>query len=459
MNLANGYIRWPESHAMVQLLGRDAEQKALGESAGKGKAVLVYGRRGIGKTALLKSFCKGRRTLYLDCIPSKKATCHHELLRRIGEFCGAEPPNLIKGLEAACTEETVIVIDGFHNLMRADPSVVSRIHMFIDTFLQDTSSTLILSGSDVFAMRSLAEDGEGPLYGRFGRIIPLEPLPFSECRAFHPGMPPYDQLMLYLTVGGVPLHHIRCDRMSYRDAVIGMLESPCLADDAILLLEGSQDRSDILSAIADGCRSLKQISDRTGLGTRCVGILEKLVADGIVMKDNPMIGAPKRPVYRIRDGPLSFYYGVVRKAPIIPDSEGSYLRMQDLIRGHLESRFVLFCMDLIGRSYNVGSIGRWWMDNPKEDIHEDIDIVARIGIGTIRYDLFVECKLTAKPVGFHQYNDLARRASRFSDRSNPLLIIISEGGFEEDFEEFASAEGILLAGSEEIRGNRPMPRP
>ncbi len=133
--------------------------------------------------------------------------------------------------------------------------------------------------------------------------------------------------------------------------------------------------------------------------------------------------------------------------------------MQDIIRDHLESRFVLFCMDLIGKSYNVGSIGRWWMDDPKEDIHEDIDIVARIGIGTVRYDLFVECKLTAKPVGFHQYNDLARRASRFSDRSNPLLMIISEGGFEEDFEEFARAEGVLLAGPEEIRGNRPMPRP
>ena len=40
-----------------------------------------------------------------------------------------------------------------------------------------------------------------------------------------------------------------------------------------------------------------------------------------------------------------------------------------------------------------------------------------------------------------------------------VLMIFSEGGFEEDFEEFAEAEGILLAGPDEIHGNSPMPRP
>ncbi len=415
---------------MVNLVGRDAELNALEELSGKGKAILVYGRRGIGKTALLKTFCEGKRSLWLDVIPSKKAECYHGLLQRIGMLCGEEPSDLIKGLEAACSEETVIVIDGFHNLMRADPPAVSRIQAFIDRFLQDTTSTLVLCGSDVSAMRSLAEDGEGPLYGRFSRIIALEPLPFPECRAFHPGMPVRDQLLLYLTIGGVPSHHIRCCRKSYHDAVECMLGSSFLADDAMLLLD--RDSSDVLSAIAGGCRSLKEISGRTGLGTRCVGILDRLVSEGIVKKDNPMMGAPKRPVYRIRDEAASFYYGVVRRAPILPGPEDPYPLMQDIVMEHLQSRFVLFCMDLIERSYNVGSIGRWWIDDRKSGISESIDIVARIGFNGIVYDLFVECRLTAKPAGFHQYNDLARRASRFSDRSNPLLMIVSEGGFEED---------------------------
>lgn len=459
---------------MVQFIGREAELKALGESVGKGKAVLIYGRRRIGKTTLLKKFCEGKRHMFLTALSGNINSCLNELHSQVTEFRGVDSGDyngfrdFVKDLERVCNDdETVIIIDEYQHLVKAEPSANSYMQLFIDSFLSDTTSTLILNGSKVSVMRMLKEDAADPLFGRFKRIIELGPLSFTECKAFHPGMPEHDQLMLYMTFGGVPRYHIEASQGTYRDAIAtNFIESSWVADEVMFLLksdmESSDDCSQILSAIADGSTSLKQISERTGFGTRCVGLLEKLMKNRIVGKVNPMLGAPKRAVYYIRDEVFAFYYTVLRKNWTLlnaSDSGEAYDQLYHRITTYMGIRFEQFCMDLVMHSYVVDAIGRWWMDNPKEDIHEDIDIVARIGIGTVRYDLFAECKLTAKPAGFHQYNDLVRRASRFSDRSNPLLMIISEGGFEEDFEEFARAEGILLAGPEEIHGNRPMPRP
>ncbi len=459
---------------MNQFIGRETELKILEESVGKGKAVLLYGRRRIGKTTLLRRFCRERRHIFITALSGNLNACLDDLHSQVTEFRGADSGrysgfgDFISDLKRICTDgETVIVIDEYQYLVKAERSVNSHMQLFIDSFLSDTDSTLILNGSKTSVMRALGEDAAEPLFGRFRRIIELKPLSFVECKAFHPDMPEHDQLMLYMTFGGVPRYHLETVQKTYRDAIrADFIDSSWIADEVMFLLksdiESSDDCSLILSAIAEGSTSLKHISERTGFGTRCVGLLETLLRNGIVGKINPMLGAPKRAVYYIRDDVFAFYYAIVRRNWTLMDASDSgeaYDRLHDRITTYLGLRFEQYCMELVKQSFAVDAIGRWWMDDPEKDIHEEIDIVARIGIGTVRYDLFAECKFTSRPAGFRQYNDLVRRASRFSEKSNPLLMIFSEGGFEEDFEEFAEAEGILLAGPDEIHGNSPMPRP
>ena len=72
-------------------------------------------------------------------------------------------------------------------------------------------------------------------------------------------------------------------------------------------------------------------------------------------------------------------------------------------------------------------------------------------------DLFAECKNTSRPVGFSQFNILMARVSRFSDRTNPCVMMISEGGFDEDFEEYARSTDVMLIGPDELYGRRPLP--
>ena len=193
------------------------------------------------------------------------------------------------------------------------------------------------------------------------------------------------------------------------------------------------DYADVLSAIARGYATPKWISERAGIGTRYVEVVRRLVNDEVLGIVNPMLGAPKRPVYFIRDDFLAFYFGVLQYRMDLfrnKDSKKVYYELYPYLKTFMGMRFELYCHDVVCREYTVLDIGRWWMDDTKRDIHEDIDIVARLSVGRFRVDLFAECKFTPKKVGFSQYNPLEKRVEPFTSHCNPCLMIISESGFE-----------------------------
>lgn len=457
---------------MGLFVGRESELGKLEESYGKGKAVMIYGRRRIGKTTLVKKFSENKKTLYIRCIGSNLRVNLDYMRDVISSFRGTESPeyrgyyDAIEDLARVCEEGTnLIVIDEYQYLKKADPSIDSFIQHLVDGTLKNTTSTLILCGSSVSMMKETGEDGSCPLYGRFRHIINLGPLSMDECRAFHPEMSDRDQMMMYLSFGGIPRYHSESVCESYKAYVVkNCLEDSWILDEAEFLIKAdfpnSEEHGAVLSAISRGSVNLKEISERTGLGTRCGAILESLVDNGIVGKVNPMLGAPKRPVYYIRDDFLAFYYSIISfRSDILMyrDSDRAYDELYPNIRTLMGSRFEYYCQDLIRKEYPVIELGKWWIDDPKRDIHEDIDIVARLSVGRFRMDLFAECKNTSRPVGFSQFNILMARVSRFSDRTNPCVMMISEGGFDEDFEEYARSTDVMLIGPDELYGRRPLP--
>lgn len=75
------------------------------------------------------------------------------------------------------------------------------------------------------------------------------------------------------------------------------------------------------TAIAGGATDLKTIAERSAIeASNRKRYLERLIGPGMVVRVNPMFGAPKRAVYRIEDAPMAFHYEVVsrRRARIDP---------------------------------------------------------------------------------------------------------------------------------------------
>lgn len=457
---------------MGGFVGRREELEMLERSFGEPSAFLVYGRRRIGKTALLRRFCEGKRHVYLMCQNSSRSDNLRYIAKSVSRFTGSptgpyeDYGDALRDIGLICAEApTVVVIDEYQWLASTDGAVSSSLQEFIDLSLPETKSMLILCGSSVGSMRAEGEDPDRPLYGRFRRVLALGPLTLRECAEFHPGMPDGDLLRLYLTVGGVPAYHERMRGATYRECVEEAFAYGGWAEDeasSLLRMEPACNRHApaVLSAIGSGASRLRDVADRAGLDSSlCLKTLKALEAVGVVGRAVPMLGAPKSPAYRIDDYLLSFYFGVLSENRLIVENNPpamAYGALEQTVSSHLGRMFEVYCEGLVARSYPVKELGKWWLDDSRRGVHEELDIVAKVYSGGRRRDLLVECKLTSKKAGIGEYRDLERR-SRIAEAKDCRLMLISPSGFDEKLASLAEREGLLLAGMDEVFGRSPMP--
>lgn len=454
---------------MEQFVGREKELRMLDETFGRPSTVLIYGRRRIGKTTLIKQFCRDKRALYLCAVDGTLAANLEYFSDSISDFMKkpVEPYSsihqLLKDVGAICREEkTVIVIDEFQNLVGLrKASVSSHVQMFVDHVLSETDSMLILCGSSVRMMKSEWQDARKPLFGRFSRIIHLEPLSLTECKTMHPNMSDEDNLRLYLTVGGIPRYHFEMSQDTFRDCIVrNFFEERWMPEESTNLLDAefppSVRAKGVLQAIASGRQSLTEIArfidlDPAACLRECIEPLERSDIIGVV---NPMLGAPKRKKYYIIDNLMAFSFGVIEKRSLrlgFGDPGESFDDLQRMMDTFLGARFEWFCMDYLTRHYHINEIGKWWLDNEKGNIHIDIDVVAKAVSGRNLIDIFAECRFSEDPVGFRVLNTLDARTQRFKDADGRLMLF-SASGFEPELEGFARGTSAILIGPDELYG-------
>ena len=115
--------------------------------------------------------------------------------------------DLFRELARVCTadrERTVIVIDEFQYLGKANPAYPSIFQRVWDTMLKDANVMLILCGSLISLMRDQVLSEESPLYGRRTAQIRMGQIPFSHYREFLPGRSTRELVGRYAVTGGVP---------------------------------------------------------------------------------------------------------------------------------------------------------------------------------------------------------------------------------------------------------------
>ena len=431
-----------------------------------GSAVLMYGRRRVGKTTLLEKFCEGKRSLFFRCLKGGESAnlsyFSNLLSKEIGDIVLSSYLDFIDSLESVCSSDRyVIVIDEYPYI--ASPLVSSLIQHFIDGALKHSESMLVLCGSSISTMKKEGEDSTKPLFGRFRREMSLQPLSFSEVRCFHPDMPNTDTLKLYLIMGGIPKYHSEMVSNTFEGCIKeNYLCNDWMVDEAERLIESefSNPRRmiSILHAIGGGSTSLKEISQKVGIDdTICSKCLSQLIDIGIVSKLNPMFDAPKRAVYCISDTFFAFHFSLMPKIVAYFDGnhvDESYSLIEPYINTFLGKQFELFCSDLIREWYLTLDIGTWWMD--KDDVHSEIDIVAKVSVNNVLFDLFCECKFRKSLFSMRDYILLRDRAQRFSKVSNPRYLLFSISGFDDDLLDL-NDPSVCLIGPDMLLGNSDRP--
>ncbi|MCL1810778.1 MAG: ATP-binding protein [Methanomassiliicoccaceae archaeon] len=453
---------------MEPLIGREKELDWLnGLFSKRGpETCAVYGRRRVGKTALLTQFCADKEAFFFT---ASQGSTEEDTLRNFTEAMGLFAGHDVGGAKTFSgalrkfgdligERKTVMVIDEFPYLTRSLPGSASDLQAFIDRGMKSTNLFLIVCGSSISAMRSEIDDKEKPLMGRFMNRTELKPLPFSECRKFHTGLSDTENMAFYMVLGGVPMYHRMTEGRTFEEAVTdGFLSGfPFLSEEALSIIYRELPRSDdilkILDAIAGGAVVQKEIVEKTGIAQSLCSIhLSSMEFLGIIGKDTPMANSPKRPVYRIHDSLLSFYFSLIRKRPAFAggaDPKVAFERLEQMIDSHLGHEFEKVCREYLASKIPCVEIGRWWGRIGDEDT--DIDIVAIATDGKMDCTVFAECKYSKWAVERSVLEKLKYRSQYAKGTMNCRYVLFSRSGFDKDLQERAEAERTTLITLEQM---------
>jgi AAA+ ATPase superfamily predicted ATPase len=167
-------------------LARERELQALETMYEKDgfQMAIVYGRRRIGKTALLNEFIKGKTALYLPAEEVNDALNLKKFSSLFGEKLGLSTfpayENWNDLLEAICesfqNQRAVIIIDEYPYAAYANKSLNSILQHIIDYNFKNSNLFLILCGSSVSFMENQVLGEKSPLFGRRTGQLKIGPL-------------------------------------------------------------------------------------------------------------------------------------------------------------------------------------------------------------------------------------------------------------------------------------------
>ncbi len=169
--------------------------------------VIVYGRRGIGKTRLLMEWSKRKRGVHYIAAQLS----YEQLSREFSELVGLElgiwvPQDIVEAITriARIGEKIVVVLDEFQYIVEADPSVTSRLQRTIDRELVNSNLKLVLSGSAVSFFEKELLGYRSPIFGRRTLTLKLKQIRLTHAREFLSTMNTVDAIRTYSILGGSP---------------------------------------------------------------------------------------------------------------------------------------------------------------------------------------------------------------------------------------------------------------
>lgn len=458
-------------------LCRDKELESLNQKY-KGnnfELIVMYGRRRVGKTALLREFCKDKPTIFFSALDATSEENLQVLSRSIaacegvledeGSVYASYDGALKKITRLGSTERIVFVIDEYPYLAKSEPSISSRLQHLIDHQWQDSKLFIILCGSSMNFMANQVLGDKSPLYGRRTAQYKILPLDYLDTATFYPQAALEDKAMIYGITGGIPLYILRLKYYT------NIKESLCnnMFELASFLFEEPNNLlkqelrepalyNSIIGAIATGHSRLNDIAMKTALSSGvCSKYLDVLIELGIVYKETPITEKMgKKTIYYLADNYFRFWYRFIPKAlPAINMGimEEYYdVNIAPQLSNYMGLVFERMCKTYLAKQAKNGlyltEIGQWWGSDAKTKKQVQIDIVAT----TLQEGVFLigSCKYKNEEIGVDEFELLKQYAQVFGKGTKYIYYIFSKGGFKENLLELGRQGEVNLVTLQEL---------
>lgn len=309
----------------LEFVNRAAELRELDAAAKTGGLLVLYGRRRVGKTRLLRHWLERHDGLYSQAIEAQSDLQIAQVFQDLGSRLETkiEPKSWPALLEILSLQKRrwVLCLDEFPYLTATDPTLPSRLQNWLDHEIPD-GCLLLLAGSSTRMMSDLFLHRAAPLYGRARKLLQVRPMDYAAfCLARKQEPARVESFEKFACVGGIPKYW---EFVETRQDVVALAESlyfdfaPYMEQEPqrILRDEGvtGLNALAVLEAVGRGAERPSEIASRLGTAqTNLSRLLSQLLDASILTRELPYgesVRTTKKTLYRIGDPTLRFWFRV-----------------------------------------------------------------------------------------------------------------------------------------------------
>ncbi|RQG95351.1 ATP-binding protein [Natrarchaeobius chitinivorans] len=406
---------------MTEFVNRTEELSRLSElyNSDEAELAVIFGRRRLGKTELVKQSLDGRDDAVL--YQAKQKTSALQLQQFIDVASNAYPgigrirEDWESVLGYLAEQDAIVVLDEFPYLVEQDDSLPSVLQAMFDHELDDSGVTFVLVGSSISMMEEAALLGNSPLYGRSSLKLDIRQLPFGAAMEFVPESDTAaEQVFTWGVFGGVPYYLEEVDpdgtlEENVERTILSRHGTLHDEPDYVLRMELTEPTRyfSILEAIAGGNTSRNEIAGATGIDynqlSKYVNRLSRLRLVDQRVPVTERKERSKRSRYRIRDQFFRFWfrfvYGSGDRYEDFGDDAFETLIEPELADFVSDSFEDLCCRALrtLYPEHTITDVGQWWYREHEVDV-----------VGLTNEDVLIagECKFQRSPLGYDAFSRL-----------------------------------------------------
>lgn len=422
--------------------------------------VAIYGRRRVGKTAILKEFMKDKKAIFFSAEEATESVN----LKKVSEVYGSSIglpigtfdswESLFDNLRQLSHEERLLfIIDEFPYLQSSNPSFLSKLQHIIDHILPNSNIMIVLCGSSISFMEDELFAEKSPLFGRLTGQLFVKPFDYLDASKLMKDYDFEEKMKTYFILGGLPYY------LNFFDYEVPLEENIInkIFDASEALYNAPQNMirqelrspaiyNSIIQVISEGATKSNEINTKIGVATNIgQNYLTTLMKLHLVEKLMPVGTTSKRKTfYRISDQLFDFIYrfGYRYRSLIELDLGGKVYSeyVESKLSQFYGRQFEIACTEYVSRLNKalvfpelLFEIGSWWGGNPTTKVEEEIDVV---GLGE-SIGVYCECKFRNEVMEKSIFDELVRK-SYLIPRPEMHYYLFSKSGFSDELITHAS---------------------